>query len=254
MGVIRTIALASFREAIRDRVLYTILLFSILMMASSHVVESLVISQKSKIVKDMGLGAISIFGLLISISIGVNIFFKEIKRLSSYALVSKPVSRWQVIAGKYAGALITLVVVIVLMGLILMLDTAAAEGRFDPYLLVGISMILLEFSIITAFALLFSTFCTPLLSGLLTGALYVLGHTVALLKDTSPVQAYISEYGLIDPFLLIPDLEKFNFKAEVVYRTLPSWTSMVTSVMYGIILVFMALFLSWLVIRRMDIK
>jgi ABC-type transport system involved in multi-copper enzyme maturation permease subunit len=223
------------------------------MMALSHVVDSLVIAQKAKTIKDMGLGAISIIGLLIAITMAANIFLKDIRGLRGYALLSKPISRIQFIVGKYLGALITLAVIIVLMGCVLMVDAAAMEGSLDRNLVVGVHFIFVELSVITAFGLLFSTFCAPMTSGLLTFAFYVVGHLTHAIQGLVPSESLSLKQGLYWVLSLLPDLEKFNLKADVVYQTLPAWHQLMLVVLYGAIYVFVALFLSWLVIRRRDI-
>jgi ABC-type transport system involved in multi-copper enzyme maturation permease subunit len=254
METVWTIAIASFREAIRDRVLYTLFLFTLIMMALSHVVEALVMAQKAKVVKDIGLGAISIMGLLIAITIGAGIFLKEIRRLRGYSLLSKPISRAQFVLGKYLGAVITLALIIVLMGCLLSANAAAIEGRFDPNLLVGIDFIFVELSVVAAFALLFSTFCSPMVSGLLTFTLFASGHLVNGFKNAFLIDQYRLGKLFYGVFLLLPDLEKFDLKADAVYHTLPPWRDLFFLTIYGVIYVCLALFLSWVALRNKDVK
>ena len=254
MRTVRTIAILSFREAIRDRILYTLFFFCLLMMGMSRIIESMVMAQRAQIIKDIGLGAISIIGLSISIIIGVKIFSKELRKFSGYALLSKPVLRGHLLLGKYMGVLLTLGVILSLMGSILMLSAAVSEGKFDPYLFVGINSILLELSVLIAFTLLFSTFCPPFSSGVLTFVLYALGHLISLLKSTFSIDSSILSHILNGLFLLIPDLERFNLKSDIVYHTLPPWQYLMSLILYGFIYVSVALFLSWLVIRKKDMQ
>jgi ABC-type transport system involved in multi-copper enzyme maturation permease subunit len=254
MMPVMTIALASFREAIRAKILYTFLLFALIMMAFSRVLESTVMAERAKMVKDIGLGAISLIGIFIAITVGANVFFKELKRLSSYSLFSKPVSKGQILLGKYVGAVFAIGVTIVFMGSILLLNTAAVTRKVDPHLLVGVGSIFMELAVIAAFALFFAVFGSPVLSGILTGGVYVLGHMVAFFRPV--LEAFFPGYPplLNIVFLCVPDLERFNLKANAVYHDLPSGQHLVILLAYGVTYIVAALFAAWLLLRKKDIK
>ena len=254
MEKVITIALASLREAIRDRILYTLFLFALAIMALSHVVDSLVFAQKAKIVKDIGLGGISITGLLIAIAISASIFLKDVRGLRGCALLSKPISRAQFVLGKYLGALITLGVIVVLMGCIVMADAGVMEGKLDRNLMVGVSLIFVELSVIVAFGLFFSTFCAPITSGCLTFAVYVLGHVTHTVGGPESLDGFSLSQVIYGVLSLFPNLERFNLKADVVYDTLPAWQYLLSLTLYGAMYVCVALFLAWLVTRKRDIK
>ena len=108
MHAIKTVAANVFRESVRDRVPYNLVLFAILLIASSYLLGQLTAGQDIKIIKDLGLAATSIFGLFIAIFIGIGLVSKEVERRSIYALLAKPISRPQFILGKYAGLVLTL--------------------------------------------------------------------------------------------------------------------------------------------------
>ena len=110
MRAVRVVAVNVFRESVRDRVPYNLVLFAVLLIASSYLIGQLTAGQDVKIIKDLGLAATSVFGLFIAIFIGIGLVSKEVERRSIYALLSKPVSRAQFIAGKYAGLVLTLAV------------------------------------------------------------------------------------------------------------------------------------------------
>ena len=254
MRTIQAIAILSFREAIRDRILYTLFIFSLIIIGLSNVVESLVIAEKARIIKDLGLGGISIIGLFVSISVCVSIFSKELRKYSSFPLLSKPVLRGQFLLGKYTGALITLGLMIVLMGAIFLLNVFLVERRFDPYLLVGLSLIFIELSVIISFALLFSTHLAPVTSGILTFAVYVLGHSISSLQHLFSTDSNALGYLINGLIFLVPDLGKFNLKADVVYHTLPSWQHLIFLSMYGVSYICAAIVLSWFLIRKKDMQ
>src|SRR5687767_13336307 len=186
MRAIGWIAVNVFRESVRDKVLYNLVLFAVLMMGASYLIGQLTAGQDVKIIKDLGLAATSIFGLFIAVFIGIQLVAKEVERRSIYSLLSKPIDRYQLILGKYAGLVLTLAVNLAMMSIALylvlaymawMIGPAALQGLdapvFDPALLKAIGLTFVELSVVTAIALFFSTFSTPLLSAALTFALFV---------------------------------------------------------------------------------
>ena len=113
VAIVKTIwivAGAAFKESVRDRVPYTMVVFAVLMMAASYLISQLTAGQDLKIIKDLGLAALSIFGLLIAVFIGIGLVSKEVERKSVFGLLTKPVTRAQFILGKYLGLVMTLVV------------------------------------------------------------------------------------------------------------------------------------------------
>ena len=197
---IRCIAVSVFRESVRDRVPYNLVLFAILLIAASFFLGQLTAGQDVKIIKDLGLAAIAIFGLFIAIFIGIGLVSKEVERRSIYALLSKPISRPQLILGKYAGLVLTLAVNVAVMTAALyavltyMTSDDAPSSRppgtrpgIDPALFKALFLIFVELMLITALALFFSTFSTPLLSAALTFGFYIVGHFNADLRNFEQV-------------------------------------------------------------------
>jgi len=105
-----TVALNTFREAVRDRVLYNLVFFALVMMAAAILVGQISIGIEQIVIVSLGLSAISIIGLLISVFIGVGLVSKEIDKRTLYALLAKPLRRWEFILGKFAGLALTLTV------------------------------------------------------------------------------------------------------------------------------------------------
>src|SRR5687767_5282628 len=114
-AVIRTIALSVFRESVRDKVLYNLVFFAVMLMAVSYLLGQLTAGQDIKIIKDLGLAAMSLFGLFIAVFIGIGLVSKEVERRSIYALLAKPIRRQELVAGKYLGLVLTLLVNIAIM-------------------------------------------------------------------------------------------------------------------------------------------
>ena len=228
MSRIWAIAANTFREAIRDRILYLLLVFALLFMGFSQILSLLTVGGEEKIIKDVGLASISLFGVLTSVFIGVALVSKEIERRTIYTIVSKPIHRYEFLLGKYFGLVLTLFVNTSVMTawfyLILLL-----KGFADPRLLLAIGMIFMELLLITAFAILFSSFSTPILSTLFSLSLYLVGHltwSLHLLEERvkGPGARAVCRFL----YFALPNLEIFNIKGEVVHQlpipaTLPVW-------------------------------
>ena len=177
----RVLAIAgnTYRETIRDKVLYNLILFALIMILSSLALGKLTLGNEDKVILDLGLSSISIFGTLIAIFIGIGLVYKEIERRTVYALLAKPVHRYELILGKYLGLLFTLFVNLAIMtvGLELALIYTGNIGLASYFrILPAVYLIFLSLALVTALALMFSTFSTPALSALFTFFLWIIGH------------------------------------------------------------------------------
>src|ERR1700685_2003739 len=177
-ATVTPVAINTFREAVRDRVLYNLVLFALLMIGAAILVGEISIGIERLVIINLGLTAISVFGLVMAIFIGVGLVYKEIEKRTLYSLLAKPIRRWEFLVGKYAGLLLTLAVNTAFMTLGLAAALFYVGWRFersDTSILVAIYFILLEFALVTALALFFSCFTTPMLSTLYTLGIYVAG-------------------------------------------------------------------------------
>ena len=268
MRAISTVAINVFRESVRDRVPYNLVLFSVLLIASSYLLGQLTAGQDVKIVKDLGLAAISVFGLFIAIFIGIGLVSKEVERRSIYALLSKPVSRPQFIAGKYLGLVLTLAVNITVMVVALYIvlgylswqESAEYKAVWeapgpDPAMLKAVFLIFIELMLVTALALFFSTFSTPMLSAVLTFGLYVAGHFNSDLKNFDKVvnsQAAIwLSRGM---YHVLPDLSAFDVKTEVVHGLPVTMGYLASTTAYGLAYVTALLLVAMFIFSRRDFK
>jgi ABC-type transport system involved in multi-copper enzyme maturation permease subunit len=221
-----TVALNTFREAVRDRVLYNLVFFALVMMASAILVGQISIGIEQIVIVSLGLSAISIIGLLISVFIGVGLVSKEIDKRTLYALLAKPLRRWEFILGKFAGLTLTLTVNTATMaaGLFLaLLYVKHSVERGDMAVLVAVYFILLKLALVVALAMLFSCFTTPLLAILFTAGLYIAGLFVHEMRNM--------QGGVIDPLLgrmlrwisyVLPNFENFDVMGAAAHgRIIP---------------------------------
>jgi Cu-processing system permease protein len=182
------VAVNTFREAVRDRVLYNLIFFALLMIGAAILVGEISIGVDEMVIINLGLSAISIFGIIMAIFIGVGLVYKEMEKRTLYSLLAKPLRRWEFLFGKFAGLLLTLAVNTSLMTLGLAGVLYYVRHRFersDAAILVAVYFILLELALITALALFFSCFSGPMLSTLYTLGIYIAGVFAADIKASA---------------------------------------------------------------------
>jgi ABC-type transport system involved in multi-copper enzyme maturation permease subunit len=218
-GLSRTLAVAAntFRETVRERVLYNLVFFAILMTLAGLLLGQLSIRQDEKILKDIGLGAMDLFGTLIAIFIGTGLVSKEIERRSLYPLIAKPLSRSEFFLGKFAGLGFTLLVNLSVM-LLGLLVTLAATGRPpDAGLLTAVYPMLLGLLLAVAFAMLFSTLTSATLAAVLTVGVVVVGRFADVIRGMREVAPGVPEELVKALFAVVPNFANFDFKNKVAY-------------------------------------
>lgn len=268
MRTVSRVAVSVFRESIRDRVPYNLVLFAVLLISSSYLLGQLTAGQDIKIIKDLGLSATSVFGLFIAIFIGIGLVSKEVERRSIYALLAKPVSRPQFIAGKYSGLVLTLAVNIAVMtvamyavlGYMTWQETPEFKAGWDapgvdPALLTAVFLIFLQLMIVTAIALFFSTFSTPLLSASLTLGLYIVGQFNADLRNFDQVvDSKLAVWLARAIYHIVPDLSAFDIKMQVVHGLPVSGSYVAMTAGYAALYIAALLLASTFIFSRRDFK
>jgi ABC-type transport system involved in multi-copper enzyme maturation permease subunit len=268
MRVIGWIAVNVFRESLRDKVLYNLVLFALLLIGASFLIGQITAGQDIKIIKDLGLAATSVFGLFIAIFIGIGLVSKEVERRSVYSLLTKPIERWHLVVGKYLGLLLTLAVNLAAMAAALYavlaymawsLGPAGTAGlerpAVDPALLSAIVLTFVELAVVTAIALFFSTFSTPLLSAALTFALFVVGRLSVDLRDfnqvvDSPAAAALAKVL----YWTLPNFGGFDVRAAVVHGELVPPGHIAMSAAYGLTYIAALLLAAGFIFSRRDFK
>ena len=262
------IAANVFRESVRDKVLYSLVLFAILLMAASYLIGQVTAGQDVKIIKDLGLAAMSIFGLFIAVFIGIGLVSKEVERRSIYSLLAKPVQRHHIVAGKYCGLVLTLVVNVAIMTAALYLVLAYMSWgevytqlkgydpkTMDPAMLKAVLLILVELAVITAIALFFSTFSTPIMSAVFTFGLYIVGHFSADLRDFGQVVDNPATARLARAlYWVLPNLAALDVKAQVVHGVPVSAGYMAVTVAYAVTYIAVLLAAAMFIFSRRDFK
>jgi len=250
---IGAIAGITFKEAKRDRVLYLLFFFAALGIVASRVLALLTVGDRIKIIKDVGLASIALFGVLMAILIGTGLVYKEIDKKTIFTLLAKPLHRAEFILGKFLGLVLTLFVMTLAMSVIFLAIVYAHTFRIEGALLVAVAYIFLELVLITAVAILFSSFSTPILSSLFALGFYLIGHLSwgleLILRKMLPGAGRTLVRAL---YTVLPDLENFNFKTEVVHGLAIPPAIYLSSLLYGLCYTVFILALAILVFRRRD--
>jgi len=253
MRIVWAIAVNTFREAIRDRILYLLLVFGLLLIVSSVGLSLLTVGSQIKIIKDIGLASISIFGVLISVFVGIGLVSREIQRRTIYTVITKPVYRYQFLLGKYFGLLLTIFCNISLMTVIFLAVLFWKGGFLDLSVLPAILMIGLELLLVTGFALFFSSFSTPILSAVFTFALYITGHlSGGLLLLKAHVKSGFSRWLCDVLYYLLPNLELFNLKHQAVHGLPLHEGQLLLALIYGLLYAAAVFILTVAIFRRRD--
>lgn len=215
MKRILTIAQNTFRESVRDRVLYNLLVFVLLLIGGGLFFSQSSLGQEARVITDVGLSAMRLFGLAIAVIIGVSLVSKEIERRTIAVLLAKPVERYEFILGKYAGLCSTLFVNLAVMALAVTLALVFAQGGWNAQaarVWPAAYLLWLELCVLTAWALLFSAFSSPFLSALFTVLLFILGNWHGDLKlwaEAAPALATRVAGRVLS--YVVPNLPNFNF-------------------------------------------
>jgi ABC-type transport system involved in multi-copper enzyme maturation permease subunit len=255
---ISAIARNTFREAVRDRVLYNLVIFVLLLTAGAIFVGELSAGEEAKIIIDLGLSASLLFGAFISIFVGVGLVYKEIERRTVYAIFSKPVGRGEFLVGKYFGLCLTLLVNVLVMGAGVSLALIYVRRGWDPLVLriwPAILLIYVELMILTAVALLFSSFSSPALSALLTFFVFIIGHfsqdlkTLAASMGTASAQWFFSAI-----YYLLPNFANYSYITEAGHGITPDARAAASALLYAIFYIVALLAAATLIFNRRNFK
>ena len=252
------VALNTFREAVRDRVLYNLVFFALLMMVAAIAVGQISIGIEQIVIVSLGLSAISVIGLLISVFLGVALVSKEMDKRTLYALLAKPVRRWEFLLGKFGGLVLTLAVntAAMALGLLLaMLYVKHSLERSDATVLVAVYFILLKLALIVALALLFSCFTTPLLAILFTAGLYTVGLYVQELRNL-PLELLSPAMTAFTKWLsyLLPNFENFNVMAMAAHGRAVPGAFILQNTLYTVVYCTIVLAIASVVFSRRNLK
>jgi ABC-type transport system involved in multi-copper enzyme maturation permease subunit len=262
MTRIIAIALNTFREAIRNKVLYLLLLFALLLIGSARALGQISLHEEGRVTRDIGLGGIELFSVLIAIFVGVNLVYKELDKKTVYSLIPKPMRRFEFILGKFGGMVLTLAVQVAIMSalliaLLLVLGSTAAE--LSPVVR-AIALLFDEVVVITAVAVFFSTFTSPILSGAFALGEFVIGHFQPEMQELiAKLQSPSLRVTLRACSRLFPDLHMFYVSGSMldgryvtVHAEYVDWSYVATATSYGFLYAACALLFAIAIFSRRD--
>lgn len=246
----------TFREAIRDRVLYNLVIFVLLIVACAILLGDLTDGQEARTIVNIGLNAMLLFGAFIAIFVGVGLVSKEIEKRTVYSVFSKPVRRGEFIVGKYLGLCLTLLVNVLIMGVGVSLALVYVGGsRLALSIWGGIFLIFLELAIITAVAILFSSFSSPALSALLGFLVFLIGHLSSSLFDLAKgLESRSATIVFTIVYYTFPNLANFSFRTEAALGLVPNAAMIAGGTLYAFVYVAILLIASGLIFSRRNFK
>ena len=256
MSRIISIAKNTFREAVRDRVLYNLVLFVLLIIACAILLGDLTDGQEARTIVNIGLNAMLLFGTFIAIFVGVGLVSKEIEKRTVFAVFSKPIGRGEFIVGKYLGLCLTILVNVLVMAagvsvaLLYVGNTQLAGSIWG-----SVFLIFLELAVTTAVAILFSSFSSPALSALLTFFVFIIGHLSASLLDLAIGLASKSAIYLFAAiYYVLPNLANFSFRTEAANGLTPNGPMLFGGMAYAAVYIAILLTGTVLIFSRRNFK
>ena len=269
MGKVYQIAKNTFRESLRDKILYVIAFFAAVMMIASLALGWISIGDQLQVVQDFSLAILSFFGALMAVFVGTGLIYKEIDKRTIYTILSKPVKRWQFLLGKYLGlmAVLALAMLGMLLASLLFVVYAAYTAQNNPIAdwtqrvnwgmySIAVGMLFFELMVVVALAIFFSSIASPILSAVFTFSAYLVGqvsYTINYMFTTfEPATEKVAQetgehltdfvssiYFLIKPmsqiiYYVLPDLQHFQLRNQVVLGPAPTVYQVLVAMLYGI--------------------
>jgi len=252
---ILAIARNTFREAVRHKVFYLLIFFGVFFAFSSRFVSMLSVGDQEKVLMDVGLASIHFFSVLVAIFTGINLVYKEIEKKTIYNILSKPITRGEFVLGKFAGLALTLLAALGSMAVMFFLFLFVTTGAFAPRCLIFFFLLYIELLIITALSLVFSSFSTPILSSIFTVTIYLVGQALWTFQEfKTRLHEPFSRYVATGLYYLLPNLDKFNVKNEIVMSTPLSGARVLAAAAYGCVYVAALLTLAVIIFRRRELN
>lgn len=249
------IAENTFREAIRNKLFYTLLFFAVASVGFAVLIASLSYVEGERIIQDIGIAAIRLFSVGVAIFVGIGLIHGEVVRRTVYTILSKPVTRAEFLVGKFLGLLLSVWTQLALMSTAFAGISLATGGPLDWGFAAAVSLLAAELMVIVGLTTFFSAFTTPVLAALFSLGIYVIGHSSRDLQALGQQ----SDSALVSSltrwlYRVMPDLESFNLSLEAVHQLSLSWADVGLPILYGIGYTVTLLFMAVFVFRRQDMR
>ena len=254
LRTIWVLAKSNYKEVIRDRLLYGVLVVALLVTASSFFLSTISFAQDARVLEDVGLAAIHLFTLFICIFVATNSVHRDFERRALYLLLPKPISRAEYVLGKYLGLILLMLTTLAMLGAMFCLGVYFTQSTILLPTLKNLAFSVLEISLLTALALLFATFTAPLNAALYTSALFIIGRSLTMMRDYA---VQLGNVVLIDimkvVYYLLPNLEKFDMRRPILYGLHIPADQVIWSIVYWLLYTGLALFLAVQVMKKQEV-
>lgn len=253
MRNIIVIAKNTFKQVVRDKILYGIVVFALLFLGSTVVLSSLSLGEDLFVIRNFGLAGIYIFGLIITIFLGASIVYEEVERKTTYFILAKPVTRAQLIWGRFMGLWAGISTTIILMTGVYLLIIFLNNGSFDYMAIYAIGLQLLEMAILISILIMFSMFTSPLAATIYTILILYIGHLLTLIRTFALKSGVVVKIVLLGVYYLAPNLEKFNIRNLVVHNIPISFQETILTVIYSIFYILLTAYLAQKLLAMKDL-
>lgn len=250
---ILAVAQNTFREAVRDKVLYVLLFFAAATILGSKAIGWISVEQDIKIVKDFSLASVSVFGTLIAIFVGTSLIYKEVDKRTIYTIICRPMARYEFILGKYLGLAGLLGLVAAAMGLVTAGYVVVLGGSLNATFFVALLLIYWKLLLITAVSVLFSAVTSPILGAIIVFSFYVLGHATEILTDLPAQISGVARTLMTAAYYVVPNLSNFDLGADAANAMSVRWEYVAWAMLYGTIYTVIVLFLAAVAFEKKDV-
>ncbi|MDZ4694674.1 MAG: ABC transporter permease subunit [Deltaproteobacteria bacterium] len=259
MNRIFAIAHNTFREAVRNKILYSLLFFAVVLIVSALALGELTLGEQVRLTRDLGLYGIDIFGVLIAIFLGVNLLYKELSLKTIYTILPKPLYRFEFVAGKWIGMLVTLAIQFAVMGAVLYFALFLQDADFELQTAKALFLLYLNVMVITSIALVFSSFSSPFLSGIFALGVFVVGRSISDLQMIGNRAGGMTKSLIQASTYVIPNLNVFfpsgtivGAERVTVNGQFVNSAYLVDATIYGVGYSLIALFVAIVIFNRRD--
>ena len=255
MRTIIAIFSGTLKEGTRSKLFWGILVFALLLFLSTMVVSELSFAEKEKIIADLGLSLISAFGLIAAVILGTDLIHRDIQNGTIQIILARPVKRWKYVAGKYLGLMAIIGANLFFLTLMLLFVLLVYVGRPCFHLLRSLYTIFLELSLIASIGVFFSTFSTSqLLSSLVTLGLFIIGHSLDILRMSAAKSGRFLGFLLKSLTLIFPDLDFYDIKIKVIHNLPLEGSYYIEILLYSLGYIILILFFSSLIMERREFR
>ncbi len=250
-----TIARMTVLEARRNKITWSLLFFCLVLVFNSFLFQEVTIAAHDRILRDVGLAAIGLFGLLLSVFLGVSVVSREVERRTVYILLTKPIGRADYLLGKLLGVWLTLILSLGMMFVAFLLESVLYRAPIDAVVFQCFWLMLMEFLLIASFSILASTFTSSAMSAFMSIGLYLIGHLSTDLQFfASKSDSEVTRTAGALLYYLLPNLERLNLKTPAsLMATVPA-SQVIGATGYAALYVAAFFALAVALFRRRDMK